>query len=404
MSAYEPPKRMACVACTKAKRKCGKEEPACARCMAKNQDCTYPIRGLMLPPSAVAAEDEGVPSIPAERRWTFSPPSQSIPPQVSTALTVNLARPWFLAQSSWAKRAIDMTGVTSFRRDDLFYFTDEIQKWPRKWTSEASCPFIHCQLYGPDLPECLQDAYTAAAAYGSTTSDAKTTVLCILEHRSGNLLHEQELSLNSPEEAGILDTATRLARTQALLVYEIIRLFDGDIGSRHDAECHLPTLVSWAESLRQSAELDIGTGDTEPPLAYFDTGADNWTRGYLRTDGRLSTTWRAWVFSESIRRTWYAVMLTQSVYSMLKQEWPGCHGSIPFMGGKGVWDAPTPYTWLEALQTDSVSVVRSLTDPRLLTEVPSSDVDDLTQAVLISVYGLERIERWTWEGPRGQAS
>lgn len=291
--------------------------------------------------------------------------------------------------------------MTSFRREDLFYFTEVIRKWTRQWTSKASCPFIHCQLYGPNLPGCLQDAYTAVAAYESATPATKTTVLHILEDRTNDLVGEQGLCLNEPP-----DTATRLARTQALLVYEIIRLFDGDIASRHDAESHLQTLVLWAESLRESAELDIGGGqrDAEPAFhpADFGMGGDRWSRARLRTDGRLSSTWRAWLFSESIRRTWYAVMLTETVYSMLKQGWPRCHGSLPFMGGKSLWEAPTPYGWLDALRTDSVSVVRSLTDARLFAEVPSSDADELMHAVLISVYGLERVEQWIREGPRGR--
>lgn len=211
-------------------------------------------------------------------------------------------------------------------------------------------------------------------------------VMRIVENRANNLVGGYTASANEDFGVVMLDSACHLARTQALLIYKIIRLFDGDIRARAQAEKHIDTLSLWARQMWQSANLALSSDHAEGP---GDT--------QLRTDGTITSTWQAWIFSESIRRTYLAATLTEAVYLTLKQSWAPCPGGIVFSGGAGLWEAPSPTSWFNHYQQNLVNSVRCIDGDKLFTIAKPSDVDEFCHATLIVSYGLERFDRWHHE-------
>ncbi|KAK9482172.1 hypothetical protein V1527DRAFT_522224 [Lipomyces starkeyi] len=272
--------RNACVACTKAKRKCSKQTPACRRCVDKKIVCRYSAPRVTPPYDLVFSQDGVVSVVPAP----------------------NQVRP--VAQQATAGPLIAQIYFTD---ESLPYFIVQLRSWLRQWTSEGRCPFIHSNLWKSQLPDCVQDRLLQ-----------EKMVLRIIEQRVNRLVEEQN-SLSGDIGVIMLDTATHLAKTQALLIYKIIRLFDGDIRARAQAE--------------NPQSLDQAKG----PL---DLDSEGLVNMQLRTDGTLASTWQAWIFAESIRRTNLTATLSEAVYA------------IP------------------------------------------SDVDEFTDATLIVSYGLERFEQW----------
>ncbi len=89
------------------------------------------------------------------------------------------------------------------------------------------------------LQACVQVAYTTLASYIHRTPANTDTILQIIEDRSNDLLQENGAVLNmvGAEEwadggGQDVDLFAQLTRLHALMVYQIIGLFDGDIRSR----------------------------------------------------------------------------------------------------------------------------------------------------------------------------
>jgi hypothetical protein len=78
---------------------------------------------------------------------------------------------------------------------------------------------------------------------GKTSSNGQT--MCrIIENRARQLVKDGNGLTDSWLETP-LDSLEHLARVQALLVYQVMCLHDGEIRLRHLAESHIPVLNSW---------------------------------------------------------------------------------------------------------------------------------------------------------------
>ncbi|KAL7937000.1 hypothetical protein V8C35DRAFT_294420 [Trichoderma chlorosporum] len=415
MTDSAPPKRLACIPCTKAKRKCSKQTPSCRRCNEKRVVCRYPAPRIAPPYDLVFSQDGAVSVIPApsDRNPLPTPPTlvgddQNQEPQQVLAASVELTRPvapiapiaadalqnpWFLSPASWDidHKTGPIPSQIYFSDEALTYFIGQLQVWLKQWTTEGQCPFIHPQLWRIHLPDNVQEAFTSLASYHSKTPATEKLVLRIIENRVNDLVGGQNASDVGDFGVVMLDPACHLARTQALLIYKIIRLFDGDIRARAQAEKNIDTLALWARQLWQSASLGLNSNHHRDLVNRSST---NPVDTQLRTDGSLSCTWQAWIFSESIRRTYLAATLTEAVYMTLKQGWAPCPGGIIFSCGAGLWDAQSPFTWLNHYQSNLVNTIRCVEGEQLFANAKASDVDEFCHATMVVSYGLERFERW----------
>ncbi|KAM0483668.1 hypothetical protein ACHAPX_002162 [Trichoderma viride] len=413
MSGFPPQKRLACIACTKAKRGCSKQTPSCRRCLEKNVSCRYPAPRITPPYDLVFAENGAVSAIPAstERSLLLSPASHGSSEQQQQQLqqheihtparqsvtAEDLRHPWFLSPSSWDidHNTSSIPSQITFSDEALTYFIGQLHTWLGQFASEGHCPFIHPQLWKIHLPDAIQDAFASLAAYQSRSPATERMVMRIIENRANNLVGSYSPSANEDFGVVMLDSACHLARTQALLIYKIIRLFDGDIRARAQAEKHIDTLSQWARQMWRSANLALSSDHAEASIQ--DGNSNGPVDTQLRTDGSITSTWQAWIFSESIRRTYLAATLTEAVYLTLKQSWAPCPGGIMFSGGAGLWEATSPSSWFNQYQHNLVNSVRCIDGDHLFTSAKPSDVDEFCHATLIVSYGLERFDRWCSE-------
>src|SRR6478752_6041213 len=104
------------------------------------------------------------------------------------------------------------------------------------------------------------DAHSSCALYMAKNRVNSPIIFRSIESRVNDLL-------SAPPPITPLDC---LAHTQALILYQIIRLYDGDIGARTSAERIIPAIEASAMSLFSYAQFDIeGTPGTLPlyPIA-----------------------------------------------------------------------------------------------------------------------------------------
>ena len=96
-----------------------------------------------------------------------------------------------------------------------------------------------------------------------------------------------------------------LVGVQALVIYQIIRLFDGDIRQRANAERHFPLLETWTCRLRSLANNLMS-----------DNSVAQWSL------------YQRWIFIESARRTVMMSTMVQGMYNVVKN---GVCSLVPFL-------------------------------------------------------------------------
>jgi hypothetical protein len=175
-------------------------------------------------------------------------------------------------------------------------------------------------------------------------------------------------------------------------MFELICLFDGDVASRAHGESILPVLVNWVDALFRKAKIDASTEHHLDPEALLNQPSIT----QLATDGTNASNWRAWILSESIRRTWLAASLLNAAFGMMKDVYTVCPGSIIFSLRTGLWSAAGPREWLTAVEKESSvkEVVSCRRLDTLYTTAKASDVDELGQVLLAYSRGQEALEDW----------
>ncbi|KAI1450425.1 hypothetical protein F5Y02DRAFT_368760 [Annulohypoxylon stygium] len=476
--------RRACTNCTKAKRQCTKGLPMCRRCADKRIPCVYPPARRMVRAETEAAMASALSALPSDGNASADAPLMSqneghnavsgdlgFPPLTLTpaeiagsAVRCRAATPppmriaeepqshpqplpdatpssddWFLTPESWSadftpppdQPAAVMDGV--IRR-----FVESVQDWLRRWVTEGSSPLHHRHLYRDKMPRHVQDAYTAIAMYHtlppntpnpnfqrkpSTTNDARVTAHRILDDRVTQLLEDQALSSSLGQTPDIFD---HLSRVQALLAYQTIRLFDGDVRMRAAGEALIPTLAQWSRQLLDCAretltrnarylhelvdagyftrnEFGGGGGRVRCGWDWDSPGSDSSTGSTESEGGSCSEEglWRAWILVESVRRSWSIATYIQEIYLYMKQGWSECPGRVMITMRGGLWDAASPYAWYRRAcrEGDALFLPTTRTESLFRERCPE-DIDEFSFLIVELGFGQARVERWIGEKGR----
>ncbi|KAI1133686.1 hypothetical protein F5Y10DRAFT_228344 [Nemania abortiva] len=445
------PWRRACVACTKAKRQCSKQVPKCRRCLEKGLQCMYlPPRRPEITATAEVTEtslalsssgdpplDEGLIAIspgladpfnigiPEDSAFGFLPMTETdleslalptevepsrIPPQaiVPSDALVGLRGAWFLAPESWTAEFTEPPPTTIRETErSLKQYIEQVQLWMRQWVTEGHSPLHHPELYSFYMPRHVQDAYTAVATYIGKTRENECTVHRILEDRVAQLLQDQavEVSLGTASGDG-LSIFDRLSRVQSLLCYQLIRLFDGDIRMRGQAEALIPTLFLWNKQMLESVKDSLGrperllVGSPYDPNLLPNASASSMAGSPASSP---KTVWRAWIVAESVRRTWQAANVVQEVYQFFKRGWSECPGRLPNTMLRALWGAPSAYAWMRELGGGKDPLLVPIVKlEEMLPQITPAELDDFSIAT-IGLYGMEKVDHWLEEKRRDKS-
>lgn len=397
----------ACKGCTKAKRACDRKLPQCGRCADKLLECRYfpkarqKSNATLAPRPSLTGVDQsydiqslvGVGQVSNEAVSQQdnitalqplavvhvdlpSPRNHTIAPEHTTRST-DLDLSWFLAQSSWDIKYTSISAPAS--PPSIFRgFVKTAQGWLRDWASHGHGIFIHRQLYPSGLPTCLEDAYTALVTYLAKTEETEDMVSQIIENRVTSLCPQSVLL----ENVETLDAMAHLARTQALLVYTLIGLFDGCPRQRVLAEDTLSTLYQWCHKMRNAAIEE--TPRLYQSIALLQPG-----------DAKLELTiWQAWILSECLRRTWMLASTTVNIYQTRKDGWSGCAGMLTFTVRRGLWEASNAWQWAQKLRKHSSLFTQNMNSDELMQKIPPDEIDTFAYQVIAIVQSPEQMDRW----------
>jgi hypothetical protein len=287
---------------------------------------------------------------------------------------------------------------TTLPRDRVVFSVQQFKSYPAMLLSQGRTPFIHPSLYNEDvpLPYALEEAYSACALYLSRTDNTTPTILRIIERKNNALV----------ATAGTWTIAEHLAALQAMCLFQIIRLFDGDIRQRALADEQESLLLDWATKLQsrmqdQSSDFDsCQTSGLAPGTSLTSNGSTDRTPNSHTTN--IPPSWSSWVFAESVRRTLIVSWMINGVYAVVKQGF--CYYSevvttLPFTASAQLWRATSAYhfekAWREKRHFDVINMnFGEILDPNPLIGATDNDVDELGILMICTYLGVDRLREW----------
>ncbi|KAI9711254.1 MAG: hypothetical protein M1820_002241 [Bogoriella megaspora] len=222
---------------------------------------------------------------------------------------------------------LEETAMVELVPDAFAYCKNQLEGYPEAFARFGSNSFIHRKLYIDEMPSVIRHAFMVCGLY---TTKSKLNEAMIYQ------------TLDA-EVAGLLDVDTSqwtfedaLAHVQALILYQVIRLFDGDIRQRAFAEQHESILTSWTDQLRICLEQFESS-------SLYPSVHDN------------NSSWRRWMLLESARRTILISLFVRGFYHALKTRF--CSTIVALselpMSTRGVlWELESPTRWQLALKAE----------------------------------------------------
>lgn len=343
------------------------ELPKCKRCQKKNITCGYPNNKAS--PYHTVIPDLEFPWLDDLMRDSdMLPWTGGLQPQLEISSGAPFSRiPSDAPYQNVPDYLIAIEGPvrTTLARAETEAALHRFKTWPDKWLKEGKAPFIHPQLYASGMPKSLQDAYAACAIYSTKTEGNSFIAFTVIEAKAKELLRSPNQPTWTP-----LDL---LAAVQALLIFQFIRLFDGDIRQRALAENAEPVLESWTEQLKsQTLEEQQYTTFTAP-------------------------SWRSWIFGESVRRTVTMSIFLGGIYSLVKKGFCTSSDKVTansFTAQKRFWDTNSALEWERARQTHNPYWVTKMNFDHVIQDGNGTEVDDFGLVMMIMYKGQDAVDHW----------
>lgn len=250
-------------------------------------------------------------------------------------------------------------------------YVKQIGAWMHEWAIKSHCPFIHRQLYAETgLPGCLQDAFACLTCYAAKNDDNEEYVWQTIESKANAFFekHQSNLLLTPPSVCEMVSLGSNsildlLSKTQAGIIYLNLRLFDGDIRQRAQAERHIPTLTDWLKQLMHIAQRSQHLNIVDE---------------ITMAEGL----WRDWVLHESVRRSGMTGAYLQTIYKMLRDNEATCSGKVHCTMRQGLWDATTAVEWFRNISGQDPLFWQPDPAELLFSRVKPEEVDRFVHATI----------------------
>ncbi|KAL4781769.1 hypothetical protein BJX76DRAFT_334620 [Aspergillus varians] len=295
-------RRKSCNTCFKGRRKCNLAYPTCDTCQKTKKTCQYAY-----PPASSLRSTDNTPSETVERVITDNSLAILLDAIDNSSLdyletgaipglfdgyshfselgsTSSLLLPDTPPALSSIARFVGSLGEVQPIQGSTQtwqWVIDELKSYPGEFAQRAQTIFIHQHLYRDAMPRPIRTAYGVSSSACLISESNRAMIFRVVDREVLDLL-------NNAEQPTLLD---ELARLQALVLYQTIRLFHGDLTQRAVAEQQQGLLMSWA--LKLLARSQSERRDETP-------------------------TRRDWILAECIRRTAMVVYFLYGVNSVFR--------------------------------------------------------------------------------------
>ncbi|KAJ5893369.1 hypothetical protein N7495_005060 [Penicillium taxi] len=377
-----PPRRKSCEACKAAKRRCDLVYP-CSRCAHKNLPCIYPGRQPAYTDLQEAQSLDWADTLcqPLQEPGTLDNNRNlctinndlSLFDRTEMQSSYDFDRilyPISLEIEAPPHLLIQIPRIRSNRTipqifaSHLKFAVDVLEDAPRMMVLENQTPWCHPQLYKNYMPKDMQDAYACCSLYMSKNEINAPVITALLNSRAKDLL-------STPEPTSLLEL---VARTQALIFYQIICLFDEDVRSQVTAERLFAALKSSVLSYLKILYLPRTQDLTKLLPPSMESIADFWN---------------AWILQESARRTALFAFAFVRIDEILHGNIPGyCDGRLgldhSWYMSAHLWNAPCAFDFSVAWVELSSALECAMPE----------DIDLFGRMILVTILGIEDAQKW----------
>ncbi|KAI0433661.1 hypothetical protein F5Y09DRAFT_298455 [Xylaria sp. FL1042] len=387
----EGSRQRSCNACAKSKRRCDKALPACGRCVKQRYPCSYVGRGQTWmtfgdsgdaafrlscpapvpdPLSAMLGTDlDLIPDTTFQLNSDLDSFLASVPGNSSVAAGAWPSQFTEIGSTSHEKALTrkDYTKMT-IRCDDYapWHLADPstksaltmsfVKKFHVTFAHDNGTPYIHRYLYKDNMPRWVLQAYTMCLLYTNQTATNRAIVLRVLYDDVNDLKATASNVTLMPQE--------KLARVHALMFYQTIRMFDGDITLGQQADDDMALLDSWNNELCKVKDnlddiADMGNATSEHP----------------------PESWERWIFTESLRRTCIMCVCVQKFWELLKTRRKAADiGNMKFIHrwtlSSHLWNARNSFDFFRAWREKPSYIISNFDFDNFLKTGTGDDLDD----------------------------
>lgn len=395
-----------CLECIQTKRKCDRAWPRCQRCVTRGSGCQYIGRNRHQPQQSPDSNtDQSVPILEnlgdqPSSNWRLeqyhAEPASLLTPCWDDALFEfpNYSRPASrgnfvfnsihdeLAQQ--ASSSADPGIVRAITSDTKLqarveFVAKRLTRIPRKFAQRGHTMFIHQMQFQRSCSPALQDAMSACALYCMKGVANQALVFGNLENKCQQLIASTNALLASRTDL--------LAALQALLLYQMMRLFDGDIRLRAHAEADEAVAILWA------SQLSALTFSTEETVLATPGSTDT----IIATTGCKSD-WQSWLVDESIRRTIITTFMLKGVYSFLKLGYDSPTSmNVCFTAQAALWNAQSAIGWSRAQEKTERHEIWVTRWDEAIAKAKPVDLEELGILIMTILWGPEATRTWLGE-------
>ncbi|KAF2102641.1 hypothetical protein NA57DRAFT_33505 [Rhizodiscina lignyota] len=430
-----------CNGCVQGKRRCDRRTPICSRCAKKNIPCIYtrsktpgqlmnqiarqssgaaPLSNEHLICPLLASRQslnlEPLEATPTDVRpyATIAARSESIPISSTTAAGIaddpmSLFTNWMSSgsmspghpllvsfdQSPAFERPsspLDMKNAMAYQKMGdfcnhidpwhlhdpkalLHYVVGRVKGFSSEIADRNATPFLHRYLYKDHVPQCILSCFSINVLYTKRTRENTAMVM--------RALHNNVRELLDAETSRIMATpAQKLARAQALFMYQIIRLFDGDVFLRAQGERDMLLFQTWLSDL---CEVRDNLGDAAQ--------LQSMKRKQVPED------WERWIFSESVRRTIVMAYSVMALYELMKDP-KSKDGTDPWAYShrwtlsRYLWDSDSSSEFDRMWNEKPHFIITNYAFDDFLMYGSGKDVDDFAALLLSAYIGTDKTKEF----------
>jgi hypothetical protein len=265
-----------------------------------------------------------------------------------------------------------VSSLSHFARSRVDWPIEQLKLAPRAMIEQNGTPWQHAMLYQEHMPQVLQDAYAACAMYISRNTTNNGFIASYIKRHA-------EALISSPISKEPIDL---LARAHALMLYQSMLLFGGDISLYSQAESILPCMNEVAYALHSLTDYQEDPSCTIP----------------LYPSALARTLWTAYIFRESLRRTVLALFQFVTIYQLLRGQLTLCNEHLA-LGNKLIisaqlWDAKSAFDYAVIWNNQRYFIVKELDFSGVLRDAMPEDVDTLGKMLMIALQGEDDIKGW----------
>ncbi|KAJ4339006.1 hypothetical protein N0V95_007899 [Ascochyta clinopodiicola] len=243
---------------------------------------------------------------------------------------------------------------------------------PQMMVENNSTLWCHAMLYDEHIPRSLQDAYASCALYNAR-NDINTDF--VARHITSRVDELNAMPLPT-------DAIETLAQAHALMLYQVMFVFGGDVQYYSQAEVLMPRLEAVGNLLLHLSAQQIDPIDALP----------------LYPGAAVRAVWKSFLFRESLRRTVLSLFQFLALCRLLRGQFASCtHGlsqGTKVTLSAHLWSANTAFDFAIAWNEKKHFLVSDLDFTEALRDARPDDIDDFGKTMLVGLQGIDDVKAW----------